>query len=119
MADDRRLVYSTAAPGKGLKKSGRKKTLTKAAGPVLPLPPTQQTVRIRRESKGRGGKTVTLVTGIQASPDQLRVILKEIKARVGGGGAVKDGELVIQGDHRQIVLGTLEKKGFRPKLAGG
>jgi len=117
MADDRRLVYSTAVPGMGLKKSGRKKMITKAAGPTLS--PAQQTVRIRRETKGRGGKTVTVVAGIQASPEQMRAILKEIKARVGGGGAIKDGELVIQGDHRQAVLESLEKKGFSPKLAGG
>ncbi|MFQ5519551.1 MAG: translation initiation factor [Mariprofundus sp.] len=113
MADERRLVYSTATPGTGLKKSGRQKSGTKAAADPN-LPPAQQTVRIRRETKGRGGKTVTVVTGIQASPEQMRTMLKEIKARVGGGGAIKDGEMVIQGDHRQAVLETLERKGFRP-----
>jgi len=117
MADDRRLVYSTASPATFQKKAKHNKKSTPSQGPILPH--GQQVVRIRRETKGRGGKTVTLVTGIQASPEQLRSILKDIKARVGGGGTVKDGELVIQGDHREIVFEILEKKGFRPKLAGG
>jgi translation initiation factor 1 len=75
--------------------------------------------RVSRTSKGRGGKTVTLVTGIQLPPDELTSLAKALKRRCGTGGAVKDGVVEIQGDQRDVVVADLEERGFRVKRSGG
>jgi len=75
--------------------------------------------RVGRTSKGRGGKTVTLVTGIQLPPDELVTLGKALKRRCGTGGAVKDGVIEIQGDQRDAVVEELEGRGFRVKRSGG
>ena len=76
-------------------------------------------VRIRRESKGRGGKTVTVASGFQLDDARLRQLAAELKRRCGSGGSVKDGEILIQGDHRESLLVALKLKGFAAKLSGG
>ncbi len=77
-------------------------------------------LRIRRETKGRGGKTVTTVSGIPPDAGDLRDLARQLKRRCGTGGTVKqDGVIEIQGDHRQTILDELEKRGFTVKLAGG
>lgn len=76
-------------------------------------------VRIRRETKGRGGKTVTLITGIPLTGDQLKVLAKTLKKICGTGGAVKGQVIEIQGDQRQKCKKNLEKSGYSVKLAGG
>jgi translation initiation factor 1 len=76
-------------------------------------------VRIRRESKGRGGKTVTIITGLPLDLDGIKLIAGELKRRCGTGGTIKDGNIEIQGDHREILLPELERRGFRVKRAGG
>ncbi len=76
-------------------------------------------VRIRRETKGRGGKTVTVITGVPVDAEYLKVLAGELKRRCGTGGAVKEGNIEIQGDHRDVLLGELEKRGFKVKHAGG
>ena len=76
-------------------------------------------VRIRREKKGRKGKTVTTVTGVPLAPDALRDLAKDLKRRCGSGGALKEGVIEIQGDHRDTLRGELEDRGFQVKLAGG
>jgi translation initiation factor 1 len=76
-------------------------------------------VRVCRETKGRGGKGVTLVTGIALTDDGLRDLAGELKRLCGSGGTVKDGVVEIQGDHRARVLAELQRRGFRAKLAGG
>jgi translation initiation factor 1 len=81
--------------------------------------PADGVIRIRREVKGRGGKTVTVATGFQLDDDRLKQLAAELKRRCGTGGSVKDGEVLIQGDHRETVLAELKKKGFAAKLAGG
>ena len=76
-------------------------------------------VRIRRESKGRGGKTVTVIDGLPLPPDQLKALAKELKKRCGVGGSTRDETIEIQGDARELVKLELEKRGYRVKLSGG
>ncbi len=76
-------------------------------------------VRVRRESKGRRGKTVTTATGVPLAGDALTDLAGELKRRCGSGGAVKDGVIEIQGDHRDTVVGELERRGYTVKRAGG
>lgn len=83
------------------------------------LPPEQQTAGIRREKKGRGGKTVTVVVDLQLTPDDLKALGKQLKKQCGSGGAVKDGNIEIQGDHREKVAAALNKLGFKTKFVGG
>lgn len=76
-------------------------------------------VRVGRESKGRGGKTVTLVTGVAVAPAQLGELCTRLKKLCGSGGAVKDGVVEIQGDHRDTVAAELTKQGWKVKRVGG
>jgi len=76
-------------------------------------------VKVRRETKGRGGKTVTTVTGLAINRSQLKELLSDLKRLVGGGGAEKDGVLELQGDHCEAVINELSKRGLRAKRAGG
>ncbi|MCL5425053.1 MAG: translation initiation factor Sui1 [Gammaproteobacteria bacterium] len=76
-------------------------------------------VRIRRETSGRKGKGVTTVSGIPLPGDELKTLAKSLKKRCGTGGAVKDGVIEIQGDHRDTLREALSALGYRVKLAGG
>jgi len=83
------------------------------------LPEGDGIARVRRESKGRGGKTVTTVTGVPLPPDQLKELATTLKRRCGTGGALKDGVIEIQGDHVELLIGELTKQGFKAKKSGG
>lgn len=83
------------------------------------LPATDGIVRIRRESKGRGGKTVCVITGVPGGEDAVRTLAAALKKRCGTGGTVKDGVIEIQGDHRDLLMAELSAKGFRVKASGG
>lgn len=76
-------------------------------------------VRIRRETKGRGGKIVTVITGIPLDADGVKSLSGDLKRRCGSGGTLKDGAIEIQGDHRDLLKQELERRGFRVKMAGG
>ncbi len=76
-------------------------------------------VRVSRETKGRKGSGVTLITGIIASEEELKSIAAELKKKCGAGGAIKDGIIEIQGEHRDKLVVELEKMGYRVKRAGG
>lgn len=76
-------------------------------------------VRIRRESKGRGGKIVTVVSGIPLDDAALKALAGDLRRRCGSGGTVKNGELEIQGDHSDLLVAELTRRGFRVKRAGG
>jgi translation initiation factor 1 len=76
-------------------------------------------VRVRREVKGRRGKTVTTVSGVPLPDSELRNLAAELKRRCGTGGSFKDGVIEIQGDHRDALVGELEERGFTVKRAGG
>ena len=75
--------------------------------------------RIRREVGGRGGKTVTVVTGLDLDEAALAALARRLKAACGTGGTVRDGTLELQGDHRDKLVAFLQAEGFRSKLAGG
>lgn len=76
-------------------------------------------VRIARETKGRKGKGVTLVTGLVMTQDEMSKLAKKLKQVCGTGGAVKQGVIEIQGDKRDAIKTVLEKQGYTVKLAGG
>jgi len=81
--------------------------------------PADGVIRIRREVKGRGGKTVTVASGFQLDDNGLKQLAAELKRRCGTGGSVKDGEILSQGDHRESLLAELRQKGFVVKPSGG
>ncbi|GED23394.1 translation initiation factor Sui1 [Halomonas sabkhae] len=76
-------------------------------------------VRLRRETKGRKGKGVTLVEGVPLKTEELKTLAKALKKRCGTGGALKEGVIEIQGDQRDALQEELEKRGFKVKRAGG
>ena len=82
-------------------------------------PPSDGIVRVSRSTKGRKGKGVTIVTGIPLQSDALKKLVKQLKARCGAGGAIKDGAIEIQGDHRDALVEVLQAKGWTVKRAGG
>lgn len=83
------------------------------------LPPQQQEAHIRRETKGRGGKTVTVILNLQLTAVDLKELAKSLKQACGSGGAVKDQTIEIQGDHRQQIAAALQKLGYKTKFVGG
>ncbi len=76
-------------------------------------------VRIGRETKGRKGKGVTVITGLGSDEDSLKSLGKKLKKKCGSGGTVKDGVIEIQGDHRDVLLQELKKMGYNAKCSGG
>ena len=95
MKSNSRQVYSTHAPASAAK------------------------VRVGRETKGRRGKGVTVVTGVPLRGDQLKELGKKLKQSCGSGGTVKDGVIEIQGDHRDKVVKELSSYGWDVKRSGG
>ncbi len=83
------------------------------------LSPAQQKVTVRLERKGRRGKSVTVIDGLQMPQKKREMILKQLKARLGTGGTVRDTSFEIQGDHRDSLMAALEKMGYRPQRSGG
>jgi translation initiation factor 1 len=104
------LVYSTDAESPRERDSASEPAYPSAAG---------QTARIWRDRKRRGGKTVTVIGGLRHDPATLEALLKRLKQQCGAGGALKDGELEIQGDHRERVAEALAAMGYKVKHVGG
>jgi translation initiation factor 1 len=116
-----RLVYSTesgkicpscqnpVSKCKCKKKKSRSQTNIKIDG----------IIRVQREVKGRKGKTVTTVSGFQINADELKNLAAQLKRRCGTGGTVKDGVIIIQGDHRDTLIAELKNRGFKAKISGG
>jgi translation initiation factor 1 len=116
MRSENPTVYSTET-GRVCPKCGRpvaacicKKQAARPAGDGV--------VRVQRESKGRKGKTVTLISGLNLPEEQLRALLSDFKRLCGSGGALKDGLLEIQGDHRDELLAELTQRGIKAKKVG-
>lgn len=76
-------------------------------------------VRVSRQSKGRGGKTVSLVSGVPLAGEALATLGADLRRACGSGGTVKDGVIEIQGDHCERLLQELEKRGWKARRAGG
>ena len=83
------------------------------------IPQSDGIVRVGRETKGRKGKGVTVISGVPLDETRLKEFGKELKAKCGAGGTVRDGLIEIQGDHRDILLEELRKPGWTVKRIGG
>lgn len=82
------------------------------------LPPGRQDLRVLLDRKQRAGKVVTLVRGFVGRDEDLQELARMLKTKCGVGGAAKDGEILIQGDHRDRVVDLLTRSGYRCKKAG-
>lgn len=76
------------------------------------IDPKQQKLRVSIEKKGRGGKTVTVISGFIGSEDDLKELGRMLKTKCGVGGAVKDGEILIQGEFKQRIIDLLKAEGY-------
>lgn len=76
-------------------------------------------VRLQRQTSGRAGKAVIVISGLALEPAALKNLAKDLKQRCGCGGAVKDDTIEIQGDHRAALQTALEQLGYKVKLSGG
>ena len=107
----------------GWQEFSRPESLERSAPAAEPTPKAQQraqqSVRVQLTKAGKGGKLVTVITGLQAPDAELKALLKQLKAAAGTGGTVKDGVIELQGDQVAPALTALEKAGYRPKQAGG
>jgi translation initiation factor 1 len=107
-----RLVYSTEKPIPRKEKPADR-------APAAPVDPATCRAVVRLDRKGRGGKSVTVVEGLQLPAEESEKLLKRLKTRFGTGGAVKGSALEIQGDHCDAIMAELVKMGYRPKRSGG
>ena len=82
-------------------------------------PPGQQTAYLHRDSKGRGGKSVTLIKNLALTEEDMKSLAKRIKQDCGVGGTVKDGVIEIQSEQRERIADILQRLGYKVKLAGG
>ncbi|HID35927.1 MAG TPA: translation initiation factor [Ghiorsea sp.] len=124
MSSDRVLVYSSEdgminKSSQPSAKASKRKKKRKIATPSPIKNPNKQGVRIMRESKGRGGKSVSVIAGLNLDKGELKTLSKTLKAQLGTGGAIKESNIEIQGDHREKLLKLLEKQGIKAKIAGG
>jgi translation initiation factor 1 len=109
--DNNRTVWSSSQGDLRGKEAAKQK--------VNSLPPHEQTVYLHRDSKGRGGKTVTLVKKLVLSEEEMKELATKLKQVCGSGGTVKDGMIEIQGEHREKIAEALKKMGYKVKIAGG
>jgi len=84
-----------------------------------PAPAAGGVVRVQRETKGRKGKGVTVITGIPLGPSELAELATQLKRKCGSGGTVKDGVIEIQGDHRDLLVEELTARGWAVRRSGG
>jgi len=119
MSQGKRLVYSTehGQLGKPMQpsKTSKKKRLKNHSEHIIKKA-SKQGVRIRKESKGRGGKCVCVIEGLPLNPVALKELQKKLKSKLGTGGAVKGDGIEIQGDHREKLLQMLDQEGFKAKI---
>ena len=119
--ENARLVYSTET-GRVCPKCQKpvSKCTCKKKKPKTPSDSKSDgKIRIQREKKGRKGKTVTTVSGLQLNADELKALAAGLKRKCGTGGSVKDGIIIVQGDHRRALQTELIKLGYNAVLSGG
>lgn len=110
------LVYSTDT---GRLCPDCQKPIAECICSKMVVPEGDGTVRIRRETKGRGGKTVTVISGVPLALDELKTLAAQLKKRCGTGGTLKDGVIEIQGEHVDLLMAELINQGFKVKRSGG
>lgn len=110
MTDGKRVVYS---------EFGNIDNSAALERGVPEVAPNQQNLKVQASRKGRGGKTVTIISGFQEKPETLAALVKQLKAQCGTGGTVKDHEIEIQGEHKQKLVEILIKLGYKAKISGG
>ena len=81
--------------------------------------PKDQQLEAHFSNKGRGGKTVTIISGFQGEESELKALAKLLKTKCGVGGSVKDGDIIIQGNYRDKIMSILQKEGYQVKRVGG
>ena len=111
------LVYSTE--GGRMCPACRKPLADCACHAAVPVPRGDGVVRVSRETKGRGGKAVTVVRGVTLDAPAVAALAKRLRTACGCGGTVKDGTIEVQGDHCERVMDALRKEGWAVKRAGG
>lgn len=114
---DSRLVYSTDT-GRRCPQCQRP-VADCVCGKDRPASVGDGIVRLHRETKGRGGKAVTLVKGLPLAGAELKALAKALKQKCGVGGAIKGNDVEIQGDQREILKAELESRGYTVQIAGG
>ncbi len=125
MGQNDRIVYSTehGQMASAMEKAPDSRKRSKSKGSNTSSPairnPNKQGIRIHRESKGRGGKCVSIIDGLPLDGKGMKTVLKKLKGQLGTGGTVKGNRIEIQGDHREKLLLLLEKEGHKARLAGG
>ena len=112
-----RLVYST--DGGRLCPQCLRSVVQCVCGNSKPAATGDGIVRLHRETKGRGGKAVTLIKGLPLSHEALKDLASQLKKRCGVGGSLKDDIIEIQGDQRELIKADLEHLGYPVKIAGG
>ncbi len=83
------------------------------------IPPHRQQLEAHFSKKGRGGKVVTIIKGFEGAEQELKILGKYLKNKLGVGGSAKDGEIIIQGNNRDKIIELLKEKGFKVKKIGG
>lgn len=115
----RRVVYSTDPPeDKPAKVEGQAPVTANPAGPIATRQRNQPVI-VGIERKGRGGKTVSVITGVMSHTAGKEALLKLLKNKLGTGGTLKDDVLEIQGDHRDQIVELLNGLGYKAKRSGG
>lgn len=117
MSSNSRLVYSTSGDN-SCKQCGKALAKCRCEKISKPSPPSDGIIRLSRETKGRKGKGVTLISGFELNEKDLKALAKKFKALCGSGGTVKDGVIEIQGDHRSTLKDALAKD-YSVKISGG
>lgn len=110
--DDHPTVYSTEHGD--LRKQAKTQTVSQKS-----LPPNQQTAYLHRDSKGRAGRSVTLIKNLQMNAEDMKELAKKLKQACGVGGTVKDGLIEIQSEQREKIAEVLRGLGYKVKIAGG
>jgi translation initiation factor 1 len=109
-------VYSTQH-GKMCRQCG--KPVASCVCRAAPSPLGRGPIRVGRETKGRKGKGVTVVSGIPLGGEELAALARQLKQKCGAGGTVRAGVIEIQGDHRDLLVAELDRLGWKAKRAGG
>jgi translation initiation factor 1 len=106
-----KIVYSTESGDSRKKVKGASRTASGKTHDGM--------VRVQKESKGRGGKTVSVIYGLPLSGTELSLLAARLKQKCGAGGTVKESAIIIQGDKVDFIVQLLQKEGFNVKRSGG